>query len=242
MGTPSFALLFQGSDLKLVNDNPRGHRSQHAPSPLRRKRDGSLTSRPKSCTSPPVSPTRSHGKKPQLSRWDTSSCTNSPIMPTKLDERCSPPSLKRMLASPPSSASSSLKNVLKPVRRQSIDTQDFDSFMYGSSTATIMSQAELLTTVLKNITFSSVHDVEADDDDDDYDNTMLVDSSIDPFLWKGRRLLQAALYLYLSFFFPTITNYLYPWSFHYFHSYHHPMAASTLCHPWTDHSGLLIAL
>lgn len=113
MGAPCLADLFQASSFALVCDSARGHKSNHAPSAPRRKRDGS----PSRSNRKAIKTTTSCAPK---NRWGTSSslCSNnSPVMPQKPKVGDAPPSLKRLCRPP-----CTLQNALKPVRRQSIDS------------------------------------------------------------------------------------------------------------------------
>ena len=114
MCAPHFARLLQASEFELVADTPKGHTSKFAPSTTRRTSQGSPSRR----NAPP--------QRPPLSRWDSSSsCRDSLVKPQK-PKVDSPPSLKRMMSPPPPCT---LRNVLKPVRRSSIDFQNKAIFL-----------------------------------------------------------------------------------------------------------------
>ena len=133
----TFIDVFQGSNvLELVCDNPKGHLSDFAPSIRKRNSSGS------------ISPVAAPKKKLQHCRWDSSSssgCNSTPVKPAKT---CydSPPSLKRMISPPPSCL---LQNVLKPVRRRSLENQ-LDAIC-GTRSDKNMTTAEILSSVLNEL-------------------------------------------------------------------------------------------
>ena len=136
MCAPHFASLLQASKFELVADTPKGHTSKFAPSNLRRKRDGSPSRHSKTSS-------QQHHQA-RLSRWDASSTShNSPTKPQKPSVD-TPPSLKRICRA---SLPCSLHNVLKPVRRNSMDTSGVSRDI---CTPKSLNTAAILSNVLEN--------------------------------------------------------------------------------------------
>ena len=134
MCAPHFKSLLQASKFEVVSDTPKGHTSKFAPATRRRQRDGSPSRNPKPSQQPP------------LSRWDSSSsCRNSPIKPQKPKVE-TPPSVKRMYC--PTPPHCTLHNVLKPVRRSSMDIGTGLDNLYSDNNA--MDTSALLNNVLEN--------------------------------------------------------------------------------------------
>uniref|UniRef100_A0A7S3L2R5 Uncharacterized protein n=1 Tax=Amphora coffeiformis TaxID=265554 RepID=A0A7S3L2R5_9STRA len=134
MGAPSFlslAQLLPASSFELVCDTPKGHKSQYAPStPPRRRRNRDASPSRSSGSSSSTSSSSSCNTN-FINRWDTShSCSNSPVKPQK--PKVEHTMMMMMMpcktldddnnnnnnAYPPPCT---LRNVLKPVRRQSVD-------------------------------------------------------------------------------------------------------------------------
>lgn len=136
MAALSLSELLQSSNILIVCDSPRGHKSNFAPSALCRRRDGSPSPRSKSINTPLY---------PPISRWDSSSsCSSSPVKPDRPKIGASSVvSVKELCSSP-----CSLQNVLKPVRRLSMDVEFREILTQANGS---MNTAKILADALDNL-------------------------------------------------------------------------------------------